>query len=41
MSKIAPESQPPSAMPKSVAMSTMPVRVPASSGLKYSRTMSA
>src|SRR5262249_25414972 len=40
-SKIAPDIQPPSAMPSSVAISTMPTRVPASCGEKYSRTMMA
>jgi len=41
MSKIAPDIQPPNAMPKSVAISTIPVRTPASRGGKYSRTMIA
>jgi hypothetical protein len=33
--------QPPSAMPSSVAISTVPTRAPASLGVKYSRTISA
>ena len=40
-SKITPDIQPPSAMPKSVAMITAPTRAPASRGGKYSRTMIA
>ena len=39
-SKIAPDSQPPIAMPMIVAMSTMPIRVPASAA-GDSRTMMA
>ena len=40
-SKITPDIQPPSAMPAIVAVSTMPMRVPASFGEKYSRMMMA
>ena len=40
-SKIAPDIQPPSAMPNSVHMITVPTRAPASRGGKYSRTMMA
>ena len=40
-SNIAPDIQPPSAMPNSVAISTVPTRAPASPGGKYSRTMIA
>jgi hypothetical protein len=37
-SKIAPDAQPPSAMPKIVAMITTPIRDPASLAGKCSRT---
>jgi hypothetical protein len=40
-SKSAPDIQPPSAMPSKVAINTMPSRVPASCGEKYSRMMIA
>ena len=40
-SKIAPDIQPPSAMPTIVAMTTAPMRAPASRGAKYSRTIMA
>jgi hypothetical protein len=40
-SKTWPDIQPPSAMPNSVAISTVPTRAPASAGGKCSRTMMA
>ena len=40
-SKIAPEIHPPRAMPTIVAMKTLPIRIPASRGAKYSRTIMA
>ena len=40
-SNTSPDTQPPSAMPSSVDISTVPTRAPASCGGKYSRTMIA
>ena len=40
-SKITPDIQPPSAIPMSVAVMTMPMRAPASFDGKYSRMMMA
>jgi len=40
-SKIAPDIQPPSAIPNSVARTTVAIRVPASAGEKNSRTTMA